>query len=512
MSISDVLPTVEGRPWNRSGVVALAALGIIAWVYQDTFASLVGVWLRSETFAHCFLIAPISAYLVWRRRGELREARKAPSALGVLAVAILAGGWFVATLVSVQFGEHLALVLLVPATVVAIVGTDVAKRIAMPLAFLVFAVPFGEALIPSLMDFTATFTVHALQLTGIPVLREGYYFSIPSGDFEVAVACSGIRYLIACVALGVLYAHVAYSTWSKRLIFVAASIVAPIVANGIRAYMIVLIAHLSDMKLAVGIDHLVYGWLFFGLLVACMFWVGSRFEDPPIAAPPIPLPRTWRPEPRLMVFIAVATLVVTIAATAPVLVSTRGAVDNVSMQVPALPYASGGWTGPRAPTDPWFAERGGLGGSAGLYVGSSGAVEVAVFPCCVGGADTERIGFVPTLIDSGRWQTLQRETLEISLGDSKFRVVETALKSRAGYRVLWHWYAVNGKDVASDWRAKVLEAWTVLRHGRSDVALVVLSAGSSSLDAARGVLSQFAHDNGTALRGCLHGLVCPKTP
>src|SRR5262249_2170440 len=117
--------------------------------------------------------------------------------------------------------------------------------------------------------------------TGIPVLREGTYFSIPSGDFEIAKACSGIRYLIACLALGLLYSYLSYRSWRKRLLFTAASFVAPIIANGLRAYTIVLIADLSGMRLAVGIDHLIYGWLFFGALVALMFWVGRFFQDQP---------------------------------------------------------------------------------------------------------------------------------------------------------------------------------------------------------------------------------------
>ena len=58
------------------------------------------------------------------------------------------------------------------------------------------------------------------------------------------------------------------------MLFVALSVIVPIVANGLRAYMIVMIAHLSDMKLALGVDHLIYGWVFFGLVMLLLFWVG----------------------------------------------------------------------------------------------------------------------------------------------------------------------------------------------------------------------------------------------
>ena len=81
----------------------------------------------------------------------------------------------------------------------ALLGTEVARRIAFPLGFLFFAVPFGDFLTPWLVDRTADFTVVALRATGIPVFREGTEFVIPTGSWSVVQACSGIRYLMASV-------------------------------------------------------------------------------------------------------------------------------------------------------------------------------------------------------------------------------------------------------------------------------------------------------------------------
>jgi EpsI family protein len=124
----------------------------------------------------------------------------------------------------------------------------------------------------------------------------------------------------------------------------------------------------------------------------------------------------------------------------------------------------------------------------------------------------ELVGSLPSLIDSQAWQTLQNGARDVVVGESRLRVAETVLRSGDGYRVLWHWYAVAGSDVASDWRAKLLEAWTVLRYGRSDVVLVLLSAGAEEVDDARGALAGFGQNGGTALRGCLHGPVCRQAP
>ncbi len=85
-----------------------------------------------------------------------------------------------------------------------------------PLAYMFFAVPMGEGLVPKLMSFTADFTLWALRLTGLPVFRDGMFFSIPAGDFEVATACSGIRYLMASFALGTLYAFLSFRSFKKQ--------------------------------------------------------------------------------------------------------------------------------------------------------------------------------------------------------------------------------------------------------------------------------------------------------
>src|SRR4026207_758168 len=123
----------------------------------------------------------------------------------------------------------------------AVLGWQAYRQMAFPLAFLVFAVPFGRALVPALMQVTADITVTVLNWTGVPGFPGGMLLSIPGGDFEVARACSGLNYLMTGVVLGTLYAHLMYTGWRKRVAFVAVTVAVLIVANGIRAYLTVAI-------------------------------------------------------------------------------------------------------------------------------------------------------------------------------------------------------------------------------------------------------------------------------
>ena len=69
----------------------------------------------------------------------------------------------------------------------------------------------------------------------------------------------------------------------------------PIVANWLRAYMIVMLGHLSSNRLAVGVDHLIYGWLFFGVVMLLMFWIGSHWREPPMPARAAEVPAVQGP-------------------------------------------------------------------------------------------------------------------------------------------------------------------------------------------------------------------------
>jgi exosortase A len=293
--VSAVLGLARNRlpdAW-RQPLLVLGAAGVaLLLLYWDTWVAMVTIWERSGTFAHCYLVPPISAWLIWRQRAELAPLVPKPSLALLPLVALMAAAWLLGDLASVnaltQFAVTAMLVFLVPA----ILGVAVGRRILFPLAFLFFMVPFGEFLMPMLMEWTADFTVAAIQLSGIPVYREGLQFVIPTGNWSVVEACSGVRYLIASFMVGSLFAYLNYRSTTRRLAFCLVALAVPLVANWLRAYMIVMLGHLSGNRLAVGVDHLIYGWVFFGLVVGVMFLIGSRFAEAPAespASPPVPV-------------------------------------------------------------------------------------------------------------------------------------------------------------------------------------------------------------------------------
>lgn len=277
--MSATLKVAVPGSWIRvmPGIVLLAVLLLL---FRDTAQAMVTIWIRSETFTHAFVVPPIVLWLVWRRREKLTTLPSKPIPWLLMPIAAVCALWLLGELASVNAATQFALVTLIVLSVPALFGMAIARELMFPLAFLYFTVPIGEFLVPTMMESTADITVHALRWSGIPVYREGLQFVIPSGNWSVVQACSGVRYLIASFMVGTLFAYLNFRSTRRRLMFIAVSIVVPVIANWFRAYLIVMLGHLSGNKLATGADHLIYGWLFFGVVVLLMFWVGARWSEP----------------------------------------------------------------------------------------------------------------------------------------------------------------------------------------------------------------------------------------
>jgi exosortase A len=273
-----MLKSFQSQNFITFGILLIILIVPVAFI--NTTLAMIDVWNTNETFTHGYLIFPISIWLILKKRSQLQLMTAKPEPrLFTLLLPVLTL-WIVARIVDVQVIQQISLITLIPVLIWLVYGRSVLLTILFPVLFLYFAVPLGQSLIPSLMQFTAYFTVSLVNLVGIPIYQDGLYFTLPSGNWSVVEECSGVRYLIASIALGTIYAYTSYNSYLKRSVFIIFAIIVPILANGLRAFGIVIIGHLSGMELATGVDHLVYGWVFFGIVVFFMFYIGSFWWDP----------------------------------------------------------------------------------------------------------------------------------------------------------------------------------------------------------------------------------------
>jgi len=479
-------------------LIASAILWSLVW-YGDTVQSMVTTWIQSETFAHGFLILPISGWLIWRKRHQIVALSPRPNFWMLLPLAMVSFGWLLGYLASVVVVQQYCLVLMVVFLVATIVGNQIFKELAFPLLFLLFAVPFGEVLLPILMEYTADFAVLALRLTGIPVYREGLYFTVPSGNWSVVEACSGLRYLIASLTLGVLYAYLTYRRLKFRLIFIALSIVVPIVANWLRAYMIVMIGHLSSMKYAVGVDHLIYGWLFFGVVMLLLFWVGSFWrEDDVTEHTSLTLSQYASIGHSLWLAIAAAALMSAGAvAIAPTFAShlQSGSHDQPELQAPA---GRGGWQSKIGSSTEWVPRY--LNPSARIvqaYEAGTSRTELFVGYYRNQRQSAELIASQNVLVHSGDkvWGSVAESHRTLRINERELRFTETTVRSHNQRLLVWHWYWVDGRYTDNAYWAKLLQAKSQLFGEGDDGAVIAISTSveNNALDGAK-QLQKFLDD------------------
>lgn len=477
--------------WRAALPALIVALLAIVGLYWPTAVDMAAIWWRSETFAHGMLVLPIVLYMIWTRRRELAvlEPRGAVAGLGLLL--LLGLGWLVADSAEVAVVQQLALVGLLQATVYVLLGGRLVWAIAFPLTYLLFAVPVGEALIPPLQRLTAWFAVEGLRWTGIPVLWEGLYIVVPSGNFEVAEACSGLRYLIASVALGFLYAYLSYRDFWRRLAFIALSVAMPLVANGIRAYGIVMIAHLSDMKYAVGFDHLIYGWLFFGVVVLLMFWIGSFWREPAVltSPPPVPPPSPFM-EGRIggvrsdsgaaKRYASLALMAVLAAAVGPLgaMWMNRGGLESASVTLQAPP-AVAPWQGPERDTGDWEPRFGGADAVVRSQYRLDGrTVHLYIAYYRQQRPDAKLVSTWNSLYDGKRWRYAgSGGQVQTGVAGAEWPFQATLLTDGERRLLVWSGYWEGGRLVVSPYLAKLWEAWDRLSGVGRGSALVAVAAG-----------------------------------
>jgi exosortase A len=344
------LPAVPARLVLEGWRAHLTALGLLATsilaIFRSDAAAMASIWWNSSTYEHCLVIVPIIGWLVWQRAPMLKdiEPRVWPPALAWIAIGGL--GWLVGEAAGVSLARQLGLVMMLQGAAATLLGRGVVAGLLFPLFYALFLVPAGDGVIPPLQTITAKLCMLFLAAVHVPATIDGVFITTPAGLFKVAEACSGAKFLVAMVALGVLVANLGFRSWPRRAAFMLVCVVVPILANGLRAFGTIWVAQYRGAQAAEGFDHVVYGWFFFGAVIALVLAISWAFFDRPASAPPFDLPRAKREaaKQRATWPLVPAALVVLALATAPPVWSHIVDVGNGSVAPTLIPPSPTGWT------------------------------------------------------------------------------------------------------------------------------------------------------------------------
>jgi exosortase A len=464
------------RAWLPA-LIAIAAVGIVFAIgFQREIIAAVKVWNGSTAYNHCYLVLPVVAVLLWSRRAVIIGSRPVPTFWPLLLLPALAALWSAAALVDVMEIEQLAAVMLFEVLLIALLGWGLFRALLAPLLFLFFLVPFGAFLVPVLQRFTADFAAAGLQALGIPVFADGFIIQIPEGTFEVAEACAGLRFLIASIVFGCFFATVVYHSKWRRLAFVLLSIAAPVIANGLRALGLIVLAHLVGSAPAIETDHILYGWLFFTLVTLLLIGVGLTFADNTNGRDAVPARAFTNNAPRARTA-AVAITGLILAMVGPgflLLVESAAAAPLPPLSLrPALDSA---WVRDAGSVTNWRPEAlGAEEATTATYRHGSVAVTefVARYPTPARGSLLTRT--VDSVVAPHGWHTVATGRTTAAMG-AMTAAMNTAITARDGkQRLIWWTYLVDGRATPSGLEARFLQARAALGDGRHSGALIAVS-------------------------------------
>jgi exosortase A len=474
--------------WRRHAAMLAGVWAALLILFHRDTADLANLYWTSTTFGHCLFIPPVIGWLVWQRRAELAQV---PVASWWPALAWVAGGgmlWLLGDAAGVALFRHAGLIAMLQGAVVTMLGLNAARALLFPLAYMVFLVPFGEMLEGPLQAITVEMTMPLLHLFGVPATVDGVLITIPNGYFEVAEACSGAKFLIAMVAYGTLVAHVCYVSWRRRAAFLAMALVVPILANGLRAFGTIYAAYWTSVEAATGFDHILYGWVFFGAVMAAVLAIGwhwfdrdpdARFFDP-ASLQALPRQRLDAPVAALLVLL-VASLFLGWGSA----IAHRAQPLPPSVELPVVP----GWTrtamSSRAAWTPNFPGADHF--LIGRYADGNGAeIDLALAIYGSQREGKELVGFGQGAIrENDRWVKI--EDLPALAGGSAMRMTAPGPVERETAT----WYRVGDIVTASESRVKLETLKAKLLGGPQRGVAVLVSSEQDKAHDARPAMLRF---------------------
>jgi exosortase len=267
-------------------VAAIALVALLVWVFFFFFQAQVKFAFRSPSdWGHTLIIPAISGYFIWLKRTELLAEPFRPAWFGIVPMLLGLGIYFIgylgpSSLIVHHNARGAGVGLTIFGLALLLFGWRAMRYLWFPLAYLVV---FGQTISDGVLrpvteqmqDWSARGASVMMTIFGMDVEREGnvliVYQDGEKKPLNVAEACSGMRMLLAFLALGVAIAHTGLSHWWQRVLLVVSGVPVAIGVNVLRV-MTLGVLSLWDVGFTTGEFHSFIGLVW--LLPALLLYIG----------------------------------------------------------------------------------------------------------------------------------------------------------------------------------------------------------------------------------------------
>jgi exosortase D (VPLPA-CTERM-specific) len=486
-------------------------------MYADSLRFLFGQW-ESDDYSHGLFVPIISLFLVWQRRHQVVRAGICPSwwGPGIVLVGLLL--YVIGDYATLYVALHLSLWVVIVGLVLSFIGPVAARRIAFPLAYLLTSIPLPvflySALSGRLQLWSSTLGVGCLQFVGVTAFREGNVIDLGPVQLQVAEACSGIRYLFPLTSLALLCAYLFRDRMWKRVLLVMSALPISVLVNGIRIGIVGVLVEFSGPLAAEGFLHLFEGWVLFiatlGLLLLEM-WALSRvqpmsgpralrerftwYEEPESSKPQLlPWPSRSAARPSVPAYVGSLALVLPFALFSWSIGERQEAPpDRVAFV--DYPMHIGEWQGSPLPLEPQYISALRFDDYLLADYAASSKAPITLYMVYYRSQKKGQSAHSPqSCIPGGGWDIASHQTVDLPLGDGLISQVNRVLiqKDRQKQLVIY-WFKQRERLLSSEYLVKFYLLWDALSKGRSDGALIRLSAAVESGETEQEVESRLMH-------------------
>lgn len=261
--------------WWRSAQVIWRLGWFPFWQYRE-----LGLYDRftggEGYFTHGPLVPIVSAFMIVMLVRHTRIALRPRPGFGLPLLGLSLLVYLFGIVAETNLIRWYAFIGVLCSAVLALWGFGALRRLWFPLAFLAFMIPFSDWLIADLAlglkMRAAAWGVRLANASGVLAESSGSRLFL-TGDKSMVVGevCSGLRTLISLLAFGALYAYVCKLPGLWRAVLFAMTVPVAVVANTLRIFLLIIVAHVSTVEIATGWFHDLTGPLIFAVAFLMMF-------------------------------------------------------------------------------------------------------------------------------------------------------------------------------------------------------------------------------------------------
>ncbi len=475
-------------------------LGLLVFLLYDALAYMVYIWGEDE-YSYGYMVPMTTIYLIMKKFPDFEDMVPKAQWLGVVVLLVGLGVFLVGELSSLYSIIHYAFIICIFGLFITLIGTNGIKKISAALVYLIFMVPIPHFIFFNLSQelqlISSSLGVAILRLMDVSVFLEGNVIDLGVFDLQVVEACSGLNYLFPLMSFSFLVAYIYESkAWEKVIIFLSA-IPITIFMNSFRIAIIGITVDNWGIAAAQGFLHDFEGWVIFMACLGLLFleiWLihlitrqkGSVIDRLDVHLPIEVYKQSYftklLPHKRLPI---VGIILILLSVPFGLSLSERQESIPDRSNLNALPLINNGWWGREGAletdvigvlkfTDYFIADfkHNDFAKPVNFYI--------AYYESQRKGAS---IHSPRTCLPGGGWKMRSLEVTQIEGvqgSDGKPLKVNRSVIQKGEHRTLvYYWFQQRGRVITNEFLAKWFIFWDALTMGRTDGALVRVTASLS---------------------------------